>query len=311
MIELPKKGIANSVNVHNCDDFIFCDWIEASSLFLGKEVAGSDLVDILTETNVYQSQSFAWEFVSSCLSTIDQRSKIGGQGYPFEVNNSIVTNKDQWTEFTPYAFCLMLSLAKSHGKWLRDTFGADYTVQGELFEKLTAESVLSSFPGWKTHPTGWTRTQTNHIKQVVEGICDKLNEAAGTVFHWTAETTKEAGLDLVSYRPFSDGNVGVPVFLWQCASGMDWVDKRKTPDLALWAKLVSWAVLPKKAMSMPFALNETSMRQNSVFVEGLLLDRLRLLEPGKADQNWITDQLKTDIIAWLNPRVLGLPKLQN
>lgn len=309
MISLPSKGIAVSSTRHNVDSYIICDWIEASALFLGKEVTGPDVVDILVENNVYKSQSFAWEMVSDVFSTLEIRSKLLGDGYPLQPTAEGYEAKGEWEDYAPYAFCLMLSLAKSHGTWIKESFGPDYTKQGELFELLTAEAVKISLSGWKVHPTGWTRTRTVKIKQVVEDLCAQVNEAAGDVLRWTAATAKEAGLDLVSWRPFADGNVGVPVYLWQCASGMDWVQKRKTPDLALWGRIVSWAVTPRRAMAMPFALSETDIRHHSVAIEGLLLDRHRLLEPGLDRRDWISDPLKEQIIDWLWPRAAVLPLL--
>lgn len=307
MIQFPSKGFAPSVKKHNVDYDIFCDWIEASALFLGEEVTGSDLVDALTENNIYKDQDFAWELVSDALSILTVRQRLLGEGYPFVVHADGVVPKAIWEEYAPYAFCLMLSMARSHGPWVRATFGADYTVQGDLFERLTAEAVVLTFSGWTVHATGWTKTRTNRIKAVVQEICTLVNETAGDVFHWTATTAKEAGLDLISFRPFADRNVGVPVLLWQCASGLDWVEKRKTPDLSLWCRIISWAVNPGKAMSMPFALSDIEMRQHSLIVSGLLLDRQRLLEPGIGSKDWISDQLRDDIRGWLDPRIRALP----
>jgi hypothetical protein len=58
---------------------------------------------------------------------------------------------------------------------------------------------------------------------------------------------------------------------------------------------------------MPFALSESEMRHSSVAVEGLLLDRHRLLEPGADQQNWVTPNLRHRLIDWLQPRVAALP----
>lgn len=309
MIGLPRKGIAVSVTAHNVDRHIFCDWIEASATFLGLEIAGSDIVDLLIENNIYKDQDFAWHLVEDAMRTLGLRSRLLGDGYPLVATEGGYEARGEWEDYAPYAFCLMLSLARSHSNWIRDTFGPNYNEQGELFELLTAEAVSLSLSGWRVHPTGWTRTRTNLLKQVVSDICAQVNEAAGDVASWTKDTAKEAGLDLVSWRPFADGNVGVPVYLWQCASGMDWERKRKTPDLAIWNKVITWAVRPKRAMAMPFALSDNDMRQHSNVVEGLLLDRHRLLEPGINSRDWISEGLKSRLIDWLWPRVAQLPML--
>lgn len=310
MISLPERGIATSRKKHNIDHVILCDWLEASILFKGESVSGSDIVDVLTENGIYSDQDLAWEAANDLLSMLGTRSVLIGDGYPLEPSTYGFAPKGHWDDYAPYAFCLMLSLAKSHGKWIADTFGADYNEQGALFEDLTAEAVALTFGGWQVHSTGWTRTRTNHIRAVVSDICVRINESAGEVLRWTRETTKEAGLDLISWRPFQDGTIGVPIYLWQCASGMDWERKRHTPNLDLWSRLVSWTVRPGKAMAMPFALSEQDMRQSSVLVAGPLLDRHRLLEPGIQTRDWITDALKDRIIDWLWPRVAQLPMLE-
>jgi len=280
-------------------------------MFIGEEITGSDVVDALIEANIYKSQPFAWEMVSDAFLTLDLRRRLIGDGYPIETTIDGIRGIGEWEDYSPYAFCLMLSLARSHGAWIRDNFNADYTIQGDLFELLTAESVPLSLVGWEVKQTGWTPSRASAIKQVVKDVCGHLNEAAGEVLRWTKATAKEAGLDLVSWRPFADGNVGVPVYLWQCASGMDWEKKRKTPDIALWGRLVTWAVTPRRAMSMPFALSEEDLRQHSVVVEGLLLDRHRLLEPGLTNRDWISGELREKLIDWLWPRVAVLPMLED
>jgi hypothetical protein len=307
VIALPEKGMFASRIRHNSDINIFCDWIEASSLFLGREVTGPDLVDLLVENNIYTSQKFAWEFVSSAFATIDLRRRLLGLGYPLVPTDEGYEYTGNWEDYSPYAFCLMLSLARSHPAWLRSNFTSDYTEQGELFEDLTAEALKLVLPGWQIRSTGWTRTRTVQLKNIVANISAVLNEAAGDVMRWTKATAKEAGLDLIAYRPFADNNVGVPVYLWQCASGMDWQRKRKSPDLRVWARIITWAVNPRRAMAMPFAISETEVRHSSVVVAGLLLDRHRLLEPGINDRHWASDQLVDRLVDWLWPRIAVLP----
>jgi hypothetical protein len=307
MIGLPEKGLSASKTKHNSNLEIFCDWIEASALFVGREVSGSDLVDLLIENQIYQSQEFAWEFVNNAFSVIDLRKRLLGAGYPLNATEDGYEHAGDWEDYAPYAFCLMLSFARSHPAWIRANFTADYTDQGALFEELTAEAVRCAFPGWRVHATGWTRTRTVQLKSVVADICALLNEAAGDIIRWTKATAKEAGLDLIAYRPFADNNVGVPVYLWQCASGADWQSKRKTPDIRIWVRVITWAVDPRRAMAMPFAISETEVRQSSVVVAGLLMDRHRLLEAGQLNKEWISPPLLGRLVNWLWPRVAVLP----
>src|SRR5438105_9686751 len=115
MIGIPTKGISASVTVHNIDRSIFCDWIEASALFLGIEVTGPDLIDILIENNIYRSQGFAWQLIEDVFARLELRSRLIGEGYPLARTVEGFEAKGEWEDYSPYSFCLMLSLARSHG----------------------------------------------------------------------------------------------------------------------------------------------------------------------------------------------------
>ncbi len=184
MFALPEKMFVSKTK-HNCDLQIFCDWIEINALFLGQEVSGSDLVDILIENHIYSDQDFAWEFVNNAFSTLDVRRQLLGHGYPLVPFEDGYEGVGEWEDFAPYAFCLMLSLARSHPGWIRGNFTADYTEQGELFEDLTAEALRRVLPGWQVRSTGWSKARVSHLKTIVEEICTLLNEAAGDVYRWT------------------------------------------------------------------------------------------------------------------------------
>jgi len=104
-----------------------------------------------------------------------------------------------------------------------------------------AESARKLLPGWQVRPTGWSPNRTCTIRHIAEEVALRLGEALGDVELWADEAAKESGLDLLCYRPFADGRVGVPVYLMQCASGRNWREKLHEPDLRLWTKIVQFA----------------------------------------------------------------------
>lgn len=307
MMALPTQGVRLSVQSHNSDTELFCDWIEASVLFLDEELSGGDVLDLLLENNLYRSQDFAWEFIESVFAVLRERARVLGQGYPFTGGTRLFRPKGAWQDHLPYAFCLMLSLASSHREWW-GSFGRDYTAQGELFERLTREALQLSFKEWEVHSTGWSRNQAVRLAEVAQRVADLLNEVIGDVERWARKTAKEIGLDLLCFRPYPDQRVGVPAYLVQCASGMDWERKQHTPNLDIWSRVVQFAVKPQKALSMPFALSEREMVMHSAAVAGLLLDRHRLLEPGRFNADWLSQELKVDLIDWLTNRINVIPK---
>ena len=62
-----------------------------------------------------------------------------------------------------------------------------------------------------------------------------------------------------------------------------------------------------EAFAMPYALSEREFRQSCNRVNGLLLDRYRLLSAGGDDPNWVSRELQERIVAWLAPRLVRLP----
>ncbi len=150
-----------------------------------------------------------------------------------------------WQGTPAHSFYLILSFAKWYKKWA-EQFGSDYTEQGALFEELTKEALEKLLPGWNIYPTGWTRTRTKKLADVVEDVASQLGESKGEIVPWSSPMANDAGLDLLCYRPFPDNRVGIPVYLLQCASGRDWEGKLHTPNLRIWTKIVNFTADPKE-----------------------------------------------------------------
>ncbi len=53
MLTIPEYGFSRSVEKHNCDLSITCDWIEASLLFDETEISQAKITDILHEQGFY------------------------------------------------------------------------------------------------------------------------------------------------------------------------------------------------------------------------------------------------------------------
>jgi len=306
MLAIPSVGMAVSTNQHNVKIDVLCDWIEASALFLDEaHLPDAEVVDALVEEEIYESQGFAWEIVADAWSQMRRRQKWIGKASPITVESHRLVRERDWQQAPAHSFCLALTLAQFYPQWAKG-FGSNFTVQGELFEKLTQRSVELLFPGWVVHRTGWATSQPKKITEVVEEIANILGESKGDIGRWVGPHANEAGLDLLCYRPFPDGRVGVPVYLMQCASGTNWEGKLHTPHLGIWKKLVQFAAHPGKAFAMPFALTDVDFPVKCGTVDGLTLDRYRLLSSGGDNPDWVPADLTHEIVAWLEPRLATL-----
>ena len=307
MLALPPKGFARSINKHNVDTAICCDWIEACALFGDGEASGSDVVDILRENEIYDSQGFAWELVNNIFSAIRERKWVLGHGYPLRVEAGTRVVCDQaWQDVAPYALCLALSLAKAYPNWWQG-FGQDFGPQGKLLKILPLRRWLLRSMAGKFIRRDGPATEPNSIANIVRDVAERLGEVTGEIRPWSAKRAKEAGLDLLCFRPFPDGRAGFPVMLFQCASGKDWHSKLHQPEIRVWTKVVSFTIDPQKALAMPFALDSDDFRYHANVVNGLLLDRDRLLIPGQVNRDWTSNDLRDRIRAWVEPRLLTLP----
>lgn len=308
MLALPTSGISRSVGTHNVELPVLADWIEGCALFDEQQVSNSQVVDVLCEGEIYDDQAFAWEIVSDVWSVLKRRHSWSGNGSPFDITSGHVRRRvKDWKAVPAYSFCLLLTFAELYPPWA-NRFGRDYNEQGTLFERLTCESLAGIFPDWKIHPTGWNKTKTNKLHAVVNDVASRLGETVGSIGQWTSKSANEAGLDVLCHRPFPDGRVGVPVYLLQCASGRNWREKLHTPELGIWTRIITFAAQPRKAFAVPFALADEEFCRNCALVEGMLLDRYRLLSAGRAKSDWVSGDLKKALIKWAKLRVAALPR---
>ena len=276
---------------------MLADWIEGSALFGETRVSTSDIKDALCEHQVYSSQDFAAEFVGDLWAELRRRIERSGLT-ALAIDARGIEPAHSWQDSPAHAFCLILALRD----WYSHINGA-YTEQGELFEKLTERSLHAR--GWRLLRTGWSSTKVNQLTATVTAISSHLGEPqiSGGIGRWTTPAAKDAGLDLVCDRPFSDDRGGRPLFFVQCASGANWNDKVHTPDLRLWEKLIDFSNGPVRGFALPYVLPDDEFRRTASRVNGMVLDRLRLVGFSDESADWLTPEFRANLIAWARPRI--------
>jgi hypothetical protein len=312
MLVLPTKGFSVSVSVHNVRLDCLAEWIEGCVTFEQDHISHSDVIDMLLEGNIYKEQDFAKERVDDAFAELNRRARCLGKSCPFIVESRGVRRLHQWDQVPAYAFCLLLALQVPYRSAFTKKFGTDFTEQGLLFERLTTESLGQI--GWKTHSTGWSKTSANSIEAKVEALASHLGEGVseGAVSRWTPPQAKDGGLDVVCHLPFPDGWGGRPLYYVQCASGEDWKEKRTTPNLALWDKLLDLVTRPTRGIAIPFALLADQFRRDAL-CDGLSLfmDRHRLCTPVEGiDPSWLSPTLAKELKRWAKSRLAVLSKLK-
>lgn len=308
MLDLPTNGLLTVETEYRLDLAVICDWIEGNVLFQDSgEFSSTELVDTLTENELVRDQETAWVIVEDTWTELKRRAKWIGDGWALQLEGSRITQRYFWRDSVAHAFCLALAFAQWYPDWARQ-FRKNFNEQGELFEHLTQECLRKLLPGWEIHITGWSRTNPKRLKAVVNDVAQRLLDPARDLKPWTKKRAQDEGLDIICYFPLPDARPNFPSYFFQCASGKNWEAKRHTPSLDTWGKIIDFTVLPKKAFSMPYALLDDEFRRHGNAVQGLFLDRYRLLLPSRDDPNWVPDELRNRLLAWLEPRIAGLPK---
>lgn len=296
MIRTPKKGLRYSAKKHNSRIDVLADWIEGSALFEESRVSKTDVLDILSEEGVYSDMDLARAFISDVWKELKYRIKHGRIN-ALNIDANGIEQTDSWENFPAYSFCLALSLRE----WYSCTDNS-YIEQGELFERLTECSLTAR--GWRLLRTGWSSTNQNNLVELVQKISLHLGHPVGyDVEQRASPKAKDAGLDLVCDQPFLDSRGGSPLYFFQCASGAHWKKKTMTPDLRFWEKLIDFSNSPIRGFAIPYVLSPKDFRYVSNSINGMLLDRLRLFGLPDGVDNWINPELKSDLKAWLTPRL--------
>jgi hypothetical protein len=308
MLRLPETGLRPYKNGHRTDLSIFCDWLEGSLLFTGYgRLSISDIKNVLMEEHLYEKQDKASEFLAFAWREFDRRKSALGQTYPIQIENLRLLRLMPWRQSPAYSFCLLLSFAERYRKWTKG-FGKDFTEQGLLFEEITCAALRQEMAGWEVHSTGWSSAQAAGLSTTVEKVRALLGEDAGKLGKFPKfKVAKDAGLDLVLLRPFSDNRIGFPLYLVQCASGAKCEGKRNQPNLNVWRTFIDFAVVPKKALAIPFAVPDDEFWWSCRHMDGMLIDRTRLLTGGRRKLDWISSDIKRRVIGWMAPRVKVLP----
>ncbi len=286
---------------------MLADWIEARVLFdVADRVSFPDVVEFLVSEQYCDNQDAAWFVVADLKRALRKRSRNLRSGYPFLIEDMSMRRLKRWQDVSEYSFCLLLSLSRLYPILYREQ-GSDYTEQGELFEILTLYSLRRILTGWVMYVTGWSRSTTAGIVETVKYVSRKLGEPHGDILRWVRRNAKDAGLDILCYRSFEDSRGGIPIFLVQCASGKNWERKLSTPDLNVWGNLVQFSSRPKRAFASPFHIVEEEFSMHAGRVQGLVLDRYRLLEPLRTGERFLSRAYSARINRWCRPRVRGLP----
>lgn len=153
--------------------------------------------------------------------------------------------------------------------------------------------------GWPVLPDVETAI-AKRVRQVCELLRERFVEAPAARY-------KDRGVDIISWKPFEEPDRANRrscqlVMLSQCAAGHDWRKKTRELPMASWTQYVHWATDPMQAFAVPCVIREDLWHDVAREVEGLLFDRIRIInqltqgvndaELSEALEIWLADQVE-------------------
>ena len=298
------------------------DWIEVECLVAPDGVAASRLQRLWTgleesgheterdadtgeflETEILEEEVANWEL--EVAEEMGWRERVLGPLYPFRLE----TDRANWRLARAssheeesvragrsfYLFCLLISALRDSR--IQDGPDRDLTKQAErAFERLATAAAAGTLGG-EAMAFGWPREEGTSFREALEEIENKVGwKPRPDNPLWSTGKEKDAGVDVVAWRDFSDGRPGRLLLLGQAASGRGWEKKGAEPSVFL-----NWFTefRPKNylpALFVPFPQHHNcGGREDHSFEDvaraeawkleqsvGLVLDRVRIVEMAAA-----------------------------
>ena len=310
MLELPPVGFRYSATTSNVHTGFLADWVEASVLFDDPDVAQNDIVDMLLEYEIcpHDQQDLAHQIASEGWHELALRQLWGGLPETVSITPTRIRDNEDWENDPMRAFLVLLSVLRIYPDWARKHQA--YVVQGDLFEKVVEAICPALLPGWSTYRAGWSPNNTKDILTTIRELCSRLfTKGATDPYEYISPESKDAGLDIVCYRSFQDEREAAPMLFLQCASGKNWREKVATPNPKVWARLLDSAVEPGTGIAAPFVIEAAELKRAALPGQVVVFDRLRMLSAAKEHGAPLADELVSELINWMTPRVVDLPRV--
>lgn|GEM_PF-2738070 len=177
-----------------------------------------------------------------------------------------------------YEFLLWLSL--TNAPFRRETYGSKVT----RFFDLLGQAVLVAYlgPGAQARRFGWppVKDRPKRLDDALDWLAAEMRRSRGEVAPVNPDG-KDAGVDVVAWRPFSDDLHGYVIVLAQCTVSQGaFVQKLADIKERLWSAFLGLGQPPVTAMLVPFDVSSADEWKWSEFhyAVGIVIDRPRIVE---------------------------------
>jgi hypothetical protein len=203
---------------------------------------------------------------------MQRRSLEWGAHYPFLADRGAWIDREN---SAVYGFLLSLSLK---GMPVRADAEA-LSKSDPIFDALVREA-FAAHVGGKSLIFGWPTKadRPESFPDAVEWLSEQLGLGLRAAKTDLPETPKDAGVDVVAWKPFPDGKTGFASYLVQNTVQWNFRKKPKDVDALRWFSWINWSALPGVGFAVPFAIPEGDIWWDEVASgTSIVMDRGRLL----------------------------------
>lgn len=273
-------------------DETIADWLETRLTGLGSGGIGAGQARELLVREAGTTDASA----GMALNAMARRRTILGNRYPFSVDGVGVRRTEPGA--TCYEVLLLLSSPVAH---FRGASSSTFEAAAVLFENLVCRA-LSSLLGPQSVAIrfGWPSAEgrPREFSQAITWLAGRMGTQLGRAYR--PPRRKDGGVDVVAWRPFSDGKPGFPIILVQGTLERDFVHKSRDIDRRTWAGWLAFDADPLTALAIPHTVASTE-EWREMASNVIVLDRIRL-----ASLLGPPDECPPDASAWLSDELAAL-----
>jgi hypothetical protein len=253
------------------DAFGLADWVEVMMLLRQtQQLSRAQLVSAMAANKGATPQEMETP-VNFLFNEIARRRRIAGRGYPLAVEGSVVKlDPDANVEF--YKFLLLISL---DGPMRRNR---RYKEIDQIYDDVVAEAAQEYLgDGASSLRFGWppSGNRPSKFSDALDWLSTEIGVPRGPGTSATA--TKDGGVDVVAWKPFSDRLTAFLVTFIQCTVQSDWFPKKADVVDRIWFARIDNGGWATTALAIPFVIPRNYEKWDDLRRSvNLVFDRLRL-----------------------------------
>lgn len=249
--------------------FELAEWIEAFMI-----INGLDSLSRSAISNTFPAgQGPDGAELDESFGEVRRRADVSPNFYPFRASKEGVTRAAD-VDGASYDFLDVLAIEAA-------PFRKDgrYNEIGPFFELLVREALISYMGGGFAVRFGWPGDgRPEMLADAVAWIATHMALPIGNVSEIDV-AEKDGGVDVVGWKPFSDGQPSFATWLVQITVQATYERKGSDVNTLSWLPWILFGQPPGTGLAIPYALpHDAQVRLKLKREVGLLLDRLRLAE---------------------------------